>query len=333
MDEKYYNYNDLAQMQERARKIDYEPDKKNFLKTLNPLEQKMALFYSKRPYDIINYLDTLNSKETNLMLNELNNEEISKLLEQFTAEDKKNFYSTFSNSVLVNRFISNDKQAFTHVDELDLERKIELLDSSKVATEKATEKIYDSLSTDEKKEVETKITSTEGSLVVDKVIESDENNLENTMEEVQEVQDAKLHQPEDQPEEIQEEEVQEKEKEQPEEQKEEKQEEFKELDNFLKIKLEYYKQQNSKFNDIDITNPNLFDSLSEELKEIVNNDFNSLTDEQKDKLNNMEDKENLLNEFQKSKEDCEAEIINNIKQINQVNEEELSNKQSYVKTL
>ena len=335
MNEKYYNYNDLEQMQEKAKKIDSEPDKKNFLKTLTPLEQKMALFYSKRPYDIINYLDTLNSKETNIMLNELNDEEISKLLEQFTAEDKKSFYRTFSNSILVNKFISNDKQAFTHVDELDLERKIELLDSSKVATEKATEKIYDSLSTDEKKEVETKITSTEGSLVVDKVIESDENNLENTMEEVLEEQDVKLQQQEEQNEETQEEKSEEKEQqENQEEQKEEIQEEkFKEINNFLKSRLEYYKQQNPKFNDIDIATPNLFDSLSEELKEIVNNDFNLLTNEQKDKLNNTEDKENLLNEFQKSKEDCESEIINNIKQINKVNEEELTNEQSYVKTI
>lgn len=322
MNQKYYNYNDLAQMQEKAKKIDYESDKKTFLKAMNPLEQKMALFFSRRPYAIINYLDSLNNNETNIMLNELTNEEISKLLEQFTSEDKNNFYSTFSNSNLVNKFIANDKQAFTHVDELDLERKIELLDSSKVATKKATEEIYNSLSSKEKVAVEEKITSTEGSLVVDNVIESSEDNLENVVVEEQELQETKNDEQELQ--EIKNEEPEEK----PEEQEEVQKEQSKEINNFLKNRLEQYKKQNPKFKDIDITDPNIFSLLSDELKEIVTNDFNSLTEEQKNKLNREED---LLNEFQKSKEDCESEIINNAKKVELESKEEVVN--DFVKTL
>ena len=331
MGEKYYNYSDLQQMQEKAQKIDYEMDKKNFLSKMNPLEQKMALFYSKKPYDIISYLDSLNYKETNEMLNELTTEEIVKLLEQFTAEDKRNFYSTFSNSTLVNKFIANDKQAFNHVDVLDLERKIELLDSSKVSTTQATEKIYESLSSEEKVEVEAKITSIEGSLVVDKVIESSEDNLENTVVEEQELQETKIEEKEPPKEEIREEKELPKEEEKQEEKelpKEEVQDEkFKEINDFFKTRLEQYKMQNPNFKNIDITNPNLFSSLSDELKEIVINDFNSLTEEQKNKLN----KENLLNEFQKSKEDCESEIINNAKKVELESKEEVVN--DFVKTL
>lgn len=330
MNQKYYNYNDLAQMQEKAKKIDYESDKKSFLKAMNPLEQKMALFFSRRPYDIINYLDSLNNNETNIMLNEMTNEEISKLLEQFTSEDKNNFYSTFSNSNLVNKFIANDKQAFTHVDELDLERKIELLDSSKVATKKATEEIYNSLSSKEKVAVEDKITSTEGSLVVDNVIESSEDNLENVVVEEQELQETKNDEQELQEikNEEQEEKPEEKKEEQEEVQKEVQKEQSKEINNFLKNRLEQYKKQNQKFKDIDITNPNIFSLLSDELKEIVTNDFNSLTEEQKNKLNREED---LLNEFQKSKEDCESEIINNAKKVELESKEEVVN--DFVKTL
>lgn len=336
MSEKYYNYNDLQQMQEKAKRIDYESDKKSFLRTMNTLEQKMALFYSRRPYDIIIYLDSLNYKETNKMLNELTNGEISKLLEQFTAEDKRNFYSNFSNSVLVNKFIANDRQAFSHVDELNLERKIELLDSSKVSTQKATKEIYDTLSEKEKEVVEDKITSPEGSLVVDNVIEASENTSEKPIVEVEEI---KSNEQEIQKEEVQEE-IEEKEEEkqnqEQEIQKEEVEEEkFNKINDFLKLKLEQYKQQNPKFKDIDINNPKLFNSLSDELKQIVTNDFNLLTEEQKEKLNNNEEEQKeLLNEFQKSKEDCETELINNVKQNKMEEQQEVINeKSSYVKTL
>lgn len=334
MSEKYYNYNDLEQMQEKAKKIDYETDKKNFLRTMSPLEQKMALFYSRRPYDIINYLDSLNYKETNMMLNELTNEEISKLLEQFTAEDKKNFYSTFSNSVLVNKFIANDKQAFTHIDDLNLERKIELLDSSKVSTKKATEEIYDSLSSEEKIEVESKITSTEGSLMVDNLMEIEENQLENgLLEEIPSEQTLVNEQ------ELQNEEFEEKIQEEREERKEEKQEKkeeiqaekFKDINNFLKIRFEQYKQQNPKFKDVDQANPDLFNSLSDELKEIVTNDFNMLTLEQKEEIKNADD---ILSRFKKSKEVCETEIINRMMNEEiKIQEEMINEPNEHVKTI
>lgn len=334
MSEKYYNYNDLEQMKEKAKKIDYEPDKKSFLRTMNPLEQKMALFFSRRPYDIINYLGDLNNKDTNMMLNELTNEEISKLLEQFTAEDKRNFYSNFSNSVLVNRFIANDKQAFNHVDELDLERKIELLDSSKVSTTKATETIYDSLSTNEKAEVESKITSIEGSIVIDNVIEPNENNLENNVEETEELDVVKENEQKIQLEEIKEEKEQLKEEKVEEKEKiEEKIQEnkLKEINNFLKVKLEQYKQQNAKFNDINIDNPELFNSLSEELKEIVVNDFDLFIKEGENKSKQPED---ILNEFQNSKEEYEKELINSVlnEKVN-LQVEEVQEQHSYAKTL
>lgn len=272
MNNRYYDYNDLNRMQEKTKKIDFEPDKKNFLKSMTPLEQKMALFYSSRPYEIINYLDCLNYEETNLMLSELNNEEISKLLERFNAEDKRNFYSTFSNSALVNKFISNDKNAFNHVDKLDFERKIELLDSSKVSTTKATEEIYDSLSVEEKKEVETKITSTEGSLVVDNVIENSAKDLENTILEEIESEKPQLNNQEERQHEEQ----------QP---QEENQEEHK--------------------------------------KELQEQKEEKIEDQQEEKIEDQ----NLLNEFQKSKEDCEIEIIASIKQNLLENNQQITNGQ------
>ena len=324
MNEKYYNYNDLEQMQEKAKKIDSESDKKNFLREMNPLEQKMALFSTKRPYDIINYLNSFDYKETNMMLNELTNEEILQLLELFTAEDKKNFYSTFSNSMLVNKFIANDKQAFTHVDELDLERKIELLDSSKKDTQEASKEIYNSLSVDEKELVEDKITTLEGSLAIENIIQTSENNVENDLI----VEAEKLQEPEIVKEELQQEEQQEsKEKEKP---KDVQEEQLQEMNEFLKSRLEHYKKENPEFETIDINNPNLFISLSDKLKEFVINDFNLIKKEQKNKL----DQQDLLQEFQKSKENCEIEIINSIKPEELETKEEVVNEeQGFVKTL
>lgn len=329
MSEKYYNYNDLEQMKEKAKKIDYEPDKKSFLRAMNPLEQKMALFYSRKPYDIINYLGDLNNKDTDMMLDELTNEEISKLLEQFTAEDKEHFYSNFSNSILVNKFIANDKQAFNHVDKLDLERKIELLDSSKVSTTKATETIYDSLSTNEKVEVESKITSTEGSIVIDNIIEYNENNLENNVEAIEELDIVKENEQKIQPEEIEDEKEQKEEK--VEEKEEFKEDKFKQINEFLKVKMEQYKQQNPKFKDINLDNPDLFNSLSDDLKEIVVNDFDLFVKYKKNKIKQPED---ILNEFQKSKEECESELINNVVEKQQnLQVEEVVERTSYEKVL
>jgi len=340
MSEKYYNYNDLQQMQENAKRFDYEIDKKSFLKSMNPLEQKMVLFYSKRPYDVFNYLDSLNNEQTNIMLSELTNEEISKLIDQFTAEDKKSFYSSFSNTILVNRFIANDKNSFVHIDELDLERKIELLDSSKVNTQVATQEIYNTLTTQEKQKVETKITSTEGSLVVDNVIDNSKLDSEDEITEDMEMQEFKLNEQELRNEEFKDEnqkETNQKEK-QPEEQElqneEFKQEKSTEINDFLKSKLREYKEKNPKFNNLDISVSNLFDALSDELKAIVINDFNLFLEEQKNKLSNKESQQDVLNEFQKSKEDCETEIINNVKQIQLQNQEEIINEQfNNVKTL
>lgn len=177
-----YGYEELQSMREHAKKYDSENDKKTFLKQVSPIEQKMILLSSKRPYDVLVYLDELNLKSTKVMLEQLRDEEIMNLLLLFSPEDKKRFYSTFSQPFVVNRFIEFDKKAFTHISDLDLDRKVELLDSSNMTTIDATKKVYESISSNEEKlEISNNLTTASGAVAFDVVsgLDGVETNIEN----------------------------------------------------------------------------------------------------------------------------------------------------------
>lgn len=175
-EEKDYSYDELLQLQEHAKKYNYETDKKDFLRKVNPQEQKIILLSSQNPYEVLNYLDEIDLEESRDMLNRLTDKEILKMLELFSAENKKMFYATFSQTSLVNRFIVLDKRANDHITNLDLDRKIELLDSSNLSTVEASYKVYESVSPDDRLEVMESITTLDGSVALNR-IEDDVNDL------------------------------------------------------------------------------------------------------------------------------------------------------------
>ena len=164
-----FNYTELLQMTEHAKKYDLTDDKKIFLKNISPYEQKLVLLESKNPYEVLKYLEELDLPNTKLILNELTTDEILRILELFTSEHKEEFYNNYSDLNLVNKFISNDKNAYQHVEDLDLDRKIEILNSSNSNTVEAASVVYDSISDNEKSEVIKNITTTEGSIALDSV--------------------------------------------------------------------------------------------------------------------------------------------------------------------
>ena len=90
------NYDLIKKVEEHSKKYSSATDKKEFLKNACAYEQKLILMNSSRPYEVLNYLDELDLKSSRLILSELNYVEITKILELFTSEDKKNFYNTFS---------------------------------------------------------------------------------------------------------------------------------------------------------------------------------------------------------------------------------------------
>lgn len=167
--ENEFNYAELLQMNEHAKKYDTAEDKKYFLKNISPYEQKLVLLESKNPYEVLKYLEELDLPNTKLILNELNIEEILNISELFTSEDKQNFYNNYSELELVNQFIVNDKNAEQYIAGLNTERKIELLNSSDSKTIEASSKVYESISDEEKSDVIQNITTADGSVALNNV--------------------------------------------------------------------------------------------------------------------------------------------------------------------
>ena len=148
--EKEINYDEIKKMEEHARGYETAEDKKEFLKNIPAYEQKIILLNSKNPYDVLCYLDELDLKNSRLILEELSFEEINKILELFTLEDKQNFYKNFSDLSLVNKFIAHDSKADEYVKDLSLDRKVDLINSSDKTTVVASAKIYESLPVEER---------------------------------------------------------------------------------------------------------------------------------------------------------------------------------------
>ena len=293
--EKTIDYTVLNQINEHALKYDTATDKKDFLKNVCAYEQKIILLNSIRPYDVLSYLNELDLESSRLVLSELNDFEIKKIIDLFTSEDKKNFYSNFSDLKLVNQFIKNDKNSYDYVDDLSLNRKIELIDSAKVETAQATEKIYKTMSEEEKGIVSTKITKPEASSVLNyvensveiSVLESDlnDNNIEERTDTIKlELEKEQLNN-EDKL--VNEEILEEVNK-------------FK--DEFLRVNLQFLKENYKEFEEVDVDKYNL---LPEELKIILDKTIEETrVKEEQEKL----DKEDII--------ETEEELIENKKEVN-----------------
>ena len=247
-------------------------------------EQKIILLNSKKPYEVLNYMQELDLKSSRLVLDELNYEEIKGLLELFTSEDKKMFYNSFSSLELVNNFITCDKKSYEYVKDLPFDRKISLLKNSKKETIQATTELYDSMSSVEKKEAEQTISfesSAEASLSLSEMIDSSENyqtvNLDEvTVEKTDNVEEP-LENNLDKVEELDENTNTEKEQEL------ENLELLKEKNDFLKANIQNYIEKNLKFEEIDINLEDAYSLLSAELKSIVDDDFNLREETKKQK--------------------------------------------------
>ncbi len=285
IDEQLLTPESIYQMKEHAKLYDSTPDKKTFLKNISAYEQKVVLLNSVRPYEVLQFLSELELETSKLILNSLNYDDISRILMLFTQEDKEMFYKTFSDLDLVNQFIVHDKKADEYVSDLSTERKVDLLQASNKETIEATSKVYESIPQSERVEVMDKITSAEASVVLDQVEITEEN--------------VKLEENE-QNEILNKEEKTEENKEQSEEQQERIKEDKKEntaLRDFLTSKLEYYKQNVPGFENIDINNPELYESLPLELQQLIDRDFEMLNkDENKEQLDQTE----LTNELSSS---------------------------------
>lgn len=168
--EKEIDYNTLRLIQKHSQLYFSSNDKKEFLKNVCAYEQKLILLQSQNPCEVLMFLAEIDTISTNMVIEELTNEEIIDLLEKFSAEDKKSFYSRFPNLAIVNRFILKDENSSEHVKDLSFERKSELLDTTKEETMPSATTIYQSLTTEEKQEVVTNSNLSDD--VVSKISES-----------------------------------------------------------------------------------------------------------------------------------------------------------------
>ena len=177
-----FSYEDLKLMEEHAKKYDMVSDKKNFLKSITPYEQKLVLLHTTDPYEVLNYLDELDLKNSRIILSNLEYHEISKIIGLLNSDDKKRFYATFSDLDLVNKFIAYDKNASDHIENLTLDRKVEILNSTDSKTEEAATKIYDSINEEDKEVVVESVSSVEAKVALDNVVSSDESHEINNEE-------------------------------------------------------------------------------------------------------------------------------------------------------
>ena len=303
------SYEQLNQMKEHAKKYDYEVDKKEFLRRITPYEQKLVLLETKNPYEVLTYLDELNFENTRLILNDLTSTEIRKVIDEFSSEDKKNFYANFSDLSLVNQFIKYDVNSKDHITDLKTERKVEILNSSNEQTKESATKVYETIKEEEKDFVMDSINTLDAKLTIDQVVL--ENQVEQQLDEEQffEEQEQLNEESEEQQEELEEEQKEEElEEEQKEEELEEKQEEkpveqLNEINNFMRDRISFYIKNIPQFSNINLEEENLYTNLSPELKQIIDNDFNLYVKEK--------NKENL-ELFQEAKSTCEHEVINSV---------------------
>ena len=300
--EKELSYEELNQMKEHAKKYDYVVDKKEFLKSITPYEQKLVLLETKNPYEVLTYLDELDFNNSRLILQQLTSAEIRKIIDEFTSEDKRKFYANFSDLSLVNQFIMYDTNSKEHITNLKTERKVDILNSTKAETKESATKIYDTIKEEEKEFVVGNITTAEAKLAVEEVVL--ENQVEELVAEEEQIEEPIAKEQQTEVEEPQEEKQEELQEEKIKEQQEEKApEQIIELNNFIREKMDFYIKTVPQFSDIKFGEEDLYTKLSPELKEIIDNDFNLYLKEK--------NKENL-ELFQEAKSTCEHELISSV---------------------
>ena len=81
--EKTIDYKVLNQINDHALKYDSFHDKNEFLKNKCAYEQKLIILNTIRPYDVLNYLNDLDLESSRLVLSELTNLEIKKIVGLF----------------------------------------------------------------------------------------------------------------------------------------------------------------------------------------------------------------------------------------------------------
>jgi len=178
------SYEYLKRLEEHSKLYDFVSDKKSFLRSIIPYEQKLVLLNSSDPYEVLNYLDELDNKATRKILNELTYDEIKKVISLFNSEDKKAFYSHYSDLDLVNQFIVHDKNASEYIDDLTFNRKVDLIDSSNSKTIEAASKVYETMSEEQQDIVSDFVTESSAVSTLSVVEAQAENNsIEEVVEE------------------------------------------------------------------------------------------------------------------------------------------------------
>jgi len=343
IDEKELSYDKLIQIREHAKGYNDASDKKEFLNSIGAYEQKLILLNSYKPYDVLNYLSELNTEVSNLVLRELNYDDVLKILPLFTLEQKRDFYKNFPSLPLVNSFIVYDKESNEYIDDLTLERKVDLLSTSTKETIEAASIVYESIPDEQKNIVADKVATTTGSTTLNEVI-SRENELFETDSIEKEI--TNVEKLESNKEEIAEEEENKVEEKEEKEEKEETQLEIEEINSFLKTRMDYYKESIPEFKELNFTEDNIFLSLPPHLQERIAKEFEVFINERrleqlKDKQNELKedvviikneennvdniDQTTILNEFNEAKGVCEQQEIGQIvSSINQNSIEEVS---------
>ena len=192
IDEKYIDANTLKEIKEHAKQYDTSPDKREFLKEVGAYEQKLILMTSSHPCDVLRFLSEINSKITKIVLESIDSNFILNILNKFTADDKKWFYRHYPNADIVNKFITSDDLSKQYIEQLPLERKVEIIASSTTDTYAASKEVYSTLSESDIMEITTN--DSIPSVVTDKItdlqqeaIQENNNIVDNIIPEATEV--------------------------------------------------------------------------------------------------------------------------------------------------
>lgn len=306
----YISYEQLKQMQEHAIEYNVAFDKINFLRNVSPYEQKIILLQALKPYEVLNNLNKIDSKNTRLVLDSLTYDEIKNIINLFSSEDKKSFYTNFSDLDLVNQFIKQDTNSNNYIKDLTFDRKVELINNTDSKTIEATNEIYQSMTSVEQEKVSTAITA---SSAVSAVSEVSDNDARETIEiPSKETEDLENNQEIQQLEETKEEQIEE-----TEELKEESQDQAIDLKNeFLKTNLQYY-TNNKEFSNLTLEEINYL-NLPESLKIIIDKDYNLYQEALRNKEENQDE---ILEKFNNEKENCERDFINKV--VNDITNEDI----------
>jgi len=331
MEEKELYYEKIKQMEEHSKKYEEAPDKKDFLKNVSAYEQKLILLNSNKPYEVLNYLDELDLKNTREILSELSFDEINRIVELFTTEDKQRFYKNFSDLTLVNQFIVNDKSSSNYIKDLSFDRKVDLIDSSNKETVMASAMIYETMPDEERDVVPEFITTSNSVSTLNEAInyvennetdiETDEENL-NENDSKEEVNIVK-NESNEQNNEIQEE------------------------NNKQESNDEKQEQNNNKeqtvLEEVQNANTNLLFKLQSEISKeemptlSINNEQNVIEESQKanSEQNTVEESQTILDDFKKMQQTCEIKEIEKLKEeiINKNMVQFITEEQESIKTL